>query len=236
MGIGKSIESYGIYHYYSADINVFIKKLAELTHSNFTVTLLDVDCDAVYTDKLFHFDKPQTLYLTILESEYNIQNTKRTLPTYSVKFPITYDYESELEIEFNPNQVSSIVFLTFEHLWKAFIDVLRFETRFQEIPRHQIVERYQTLRREYSRVLKMLEIDSLLLVTHAYYNIESLTDPESYNSMEFQNITDEAKRIDGFNTFDFEEILLAESKNQLPENFVILDELKIALIDNMTKF
>jgi hypothetical protein len=236
MGIAKSILSYGIYHYYSQDTDIFMKKLSELTDSNFNVTLLDIDCDNVYTDKLFNFDKQQTLRLVILESEYEIQNTKQILPTYSVKIPISYNYESELEIDFYPNQVTSIVFLTFEHLWKSFIDVLRFEIHSQEISRQQYIERYQTLRREYSRVLKMLEIDSLLIFTHANYNIEYLVEPESYPVMEFQILIDEAKRIDGFNIFDFEEIMFAENKNQLPGNFVSLDELKIALVDNMTKF
>lgn len=236
MGIAKSILSYGIYHYYSPDTDIFIKKLAELTDSNFNVTLLDIDCDDVYTDKLFDFDKQQTLKLVILESEHEIQNTKQILPTYTVKFPISYDYESALEIEFYPNQVTSLVFLTFERLWKAFIDVLRFEIHSQEISRQQYIERYNKLRKEYTSVLKMLKIDSLLIFTHANYNIESLVEPESYNIMEFQNIIDEAKRIDGFTIFDFEEILLAENKNQLPENFENIDELKIALKDNMSKF
>jgi len=116
MGIAKSIESYGIHHYYSSGIDIFLSKLAELTASNFDVMLLDLDCNIVYENKLSDFGYNQTLHMNILQSEYSIQNTKQLLPSYSLRYPINYEYEIELEIEFHPNQVRSIVFLTFEHL------------------------------------------------------------------------------------------------------------------------
>jgi hypothetical protein len=234
MGIAKSIEAYGIYHYYSPDINIFLSKLAELTASNFEVTLLDLECDMVYENKLFDFGNKQTLPITILQSEYQFQNTKLLLPSYTLKYPIIYEYEHELEIDFHPNQVCNVVFLTFEHLWKTFIEVLRFKIHEKQATRQLSIDRYNTLRSEYSRILKSLKIESILIITHANYKIVELVEPEKYNVPEFQNILEEAVKMDDFTIFDFEEILFAENRNQLPVNFLILDELKIAFRDNMT--
>lgn len=233
MGIAKSIESYGIYRFYSPDTDVFLSTLSELISANFKVSLMDDECNLVYENKLFDFGYTISLKVYIDQWEYNIQNEKQTLPTYSVQFPINYEHETELEIEFYPNQVCLMYFLTFEHLWSSFIRVLRFEINWPDVPRKQIIERYNILRKEYSLILNKLGINSIFILTVANYNIEDISNPVSFFHPEFEDIISNAKTVDGLNTFYLEELLLAKRREQLPEEFLNLNELKIAFVDNL---
>jgi len=233
MGIAKSIKAYGIYPFYSPNIEFFLSKLAELVAANFAVTFLDTECNFVYENKTFDFGNQTSLKVFIQQWEYTIENKKQILPTYCLYYPINYEFETELEIDFYQNNVCAIRYLTFEHLWKSFISTLRFDNHWLAEARKHSIVRYNNLRTEYLRLLKKLNINSILILTDAYYDVEEISDPERYLKPEFKDIIQEAETIDKLSLFELDKILLTKKKEELPKEFLLLDELRIAFFEKI---
>ena len=82
-------------------------------------------------------------------------------------------------------------------------------------------------------IFEKIGIEQILITTHAYYNIENITNYGSFQTLEFANIINEGKEKDNLTAFDFCEILNAVNVNQLDETFKNKAELEIILLDTL---
>lgn len=232
MGIAKSIEAYSIYENYNSDTDVFIKHLSDRLNADFIINIFDKDYEHIGDENIVTaFNKQYKYRLTITFDEYKIGDDSTELPTYEISIPIKYIYEDCIEFTFCPNQSVHIMFLTFEHLWSSFIETLKFQSAYED--RQQAISRYQALRREYTSILHEFEISQIFITTHAYYEIENVTDFETYNNLTFEKIIEVAQEKDKLAIFDFQHILETTSKIQLDKRFIDKSDLGILLLDTM---
>lgn len=119
--------------------------------------------------------------------------------------------------------------MTFEYLWGSFIDVLKFQSEFEN--RKTAIERYQVLRTEYIKILKKLGINKILIITHAYYKIENIGNADFKRLLEFDEIIKEANEKDKLSVFDFPEILNTVNDVELNKDFKDQSDLEIMLLD-----
>ena len=196
MGIAKSIEGYGVFDKYNRDVDSFLKTLSDVLDSNFVLNSFDKDYNSIHEEnKYIDFHRKNEYQITIEICEYEIQNSKEEFPIYELTIPIDYIYEDSLTLIFYPNNCVHIMFLTFEHLWRVFIDNLKLISDFN-INRQLIINRYEKLRQAYIPYLLALNINSILITTHAYYQIENLTDIEEYCNLTFPEIIKSANEKD----------------------------------------
>jgi hypothetical protein len=229
MGIAKNIEAYSTYDYYTSNTDEFIQKLSDKLEADFIINVYDTDYNHIgEEDTHTSFGKNNLLRLTIEFIEYNINSKTYVLPNYELIVPIQFAYENTLSISFFPNNSLHITFLTFEHLWRSFIDELKFIPNWD---RQIAIDRYERLRNEYKPIFKKIGIEKLFITTDAYYHIENITDCEDYRKITFDDIINEAKRTDKLIAFDFGKILGATHQHQLSSEFANQLELSIALID-----
>ena len=225
MGIAKNIEAYAIYQHYTENTEMFIEKLSESLNADFIVNTYDKDYEPLHEkDKLTTYSKPNKYRLTI----YYYKND---MPVYELKLPINYEYEDTIELAFYPNKSVHIKFLTFEHLWDSFIETLKFESLYED--RHQCIEKYENLRNEYIRIFTKISIDSIFIVTDAYYKIEDLVKKKTYPTLTFSGIPKIAKEMDNLNSFDLEKIFRADKVSEICKDFLAEPSLNIAFIDNL---
>jgi len=231
MGIAKSIEAYTVCDFYTSNVEQFISTLSKKLDADFIINIFDEDFEQIgKEDTHTNFNKTKKYKLVVTLDEYNIQKDVCILPTYELTVPINFVYIKSIELAFSPNKVIHITFLTFEHLWSSFIDVLKFQSQYEN--RETAISRYQSLRTEYIKILKRLESDRILILTHAYYNIENIESVEHFEELEFDNLIKEAKEKDNLIAFDFQEILNATNATQLDRVFLDKPELEIMLLDN----
>lgn len=234
MGIAKSIEAYAVCDFYTTNTDQFIRELSNKLDADFIINIYDNEYEQVGDeDTQTNFNKSKQYRLTITLDEYTIQDSTCILPTYELTVPINFVYKESIELIFNPNNCVHIMFLTFEHLWSSFIDILKFQSEYEN--RETAVVRYQTLRKEYTTILKNLGINKILILTHALYNIENIEnieDIEYIEKLSFDDIVKEAKEKDNLIAFDFQEILNATNTTQLDRAFVDKPKLEIMLLDN----
>ena len=228
MGIAKSIEAYAVYQNYTDNVEMFIKNLSDQLNADFIVNTFDHDCEPLHEEnQLTAYSKPYKYRLYIYYHEIN----QTDMPVYKLTLPLENEYDKSVELSFYPNKSVHIMFLTFEHLWGSFIEVLKFENLYEE--RQQSIEKYEKLRTEYISFFKKMGIDAIFIVTHAYYKIENLTYEDEYPILTFSDIPKIAKEVDNLTSFDFEKILRTEKKSDLCEIFLVHPSLNIALIDNL---
>ena len=191
MGIAKNIEAYAVYQEYTENTEMFIKKLSERLNADFIVNTFDEDYEPLHKkNRLTAYSKPNKHRLTI----FYHGSTQNDLPVYELTLPISYEYEDSIDLVFYPNKSVHMMFLTFEHLWGSFINVLKFEFLYEE--RQQSIEKYEKLRTEYINIFKKMGIDSIFIVTHAYYKIENLLYEDEYPILTFSDIPKIAKEED----------------------------------------
>lgn len=187
MGIAKSIQAYSVYENYNSDTDSFIKHLSDKLNADFIINIFDKEFDRIGNENLLTtFDKQNRYRLTITFDENKIGEQVSELHTYEISLPIKYIYEDSLELTFYPNHSVHITFLTFEHLWRSFIDTLKFQSAYTD--RQQAINRYQILRNEYSNILHKIDINQIFITTHAYYEVEDVTDTETFHRLTFENI------------------------------------------------
>ena len=121
--------------------------------------------------------------------------------------------------------------MTFEHLWGSFIDTLKFQASYTD--RRQTISRYQILRNEYINIFQKVGIKQFFITTHAYYEIEDITDVETFHRLTFENIIQVAKEKDKLTIFDFKDILDADDSTQLDKKLIHKSDLEILLIDTL---
>jgi hypothetical protein len=234
MGIAKSIEAYAVYSEYTKDTEVFIKKMSDNLNADFIINSFDTEYEPLHEeDLLTSFSKPNRYRLTISYHEC-LQNDKTiNIPEYTLTLPIDYEFEDDIELIFYPNNLVHIMFLTFEHMWGGFINTLKFEFLYEN--RQQAIERYEKLRSEYICMFKKIGIDSIFILTHAYYKIEDLDDDNMYPVLTFSDIPKIAKENDNLTSFNLEKILRTEKVTDLCKDFLATSELNIAFIDYLTQ-
>lgn len=231
MGIAKSIEAYTVYENYNSDIDVFIKNISDRLMADFTINIFDNDFNHIGNENIVtNFNKSNNYRLTIIVDEYEIEEKIIQLPTYEITIPINYIYEDSIDFIFYPNNSVQIMFLTFEHLWCSFINVLKFKG-YED--REQLLRRYQVLRKEYTDILCKFGISQLYITTHAYYEIENVTDSETFNKLTFDKIIEIAQEKDNLTIFDFKHILDATDVTQLDKSFIDKSYLEILLLDKL---
>ncbi len=234
MGIAKSIEAYTTYDGYSTDTEIFIKNLSEKLDADFLVNTYNKNYDPLHKkDRLTTFMKPNKYKLTITFFENIISNKPFELPTYELTFPINYIFEDSLTLIFYPNNTVQIMFLTFEHLWAGFIETLKFRSIYEN--RQQAIKRYETLRNEYKNVFGKLNIRTICIITHAYYETENIGDIEKYHTISLPDILQVAKEKDNLHVFDLVQIFNTNKVEDLDKEFVEKPELQILLIDHLNQ-
>ena len=228
MGIAKSIEAYAVYHDYTENTELFIKNLSDKLDADFIVNTYDHEYDSLHKiDQLTAYSKTNKYRLTI---NYYV-NKKTDIPVYNLTLPINFEYENSIELSFRPNQSVHIMFLTFEHLWRSLIDVLKFENLYEE--RQRTIEKYEKLRTEYISIFKKLDIKSIFIVTDAHYKVEDIVYERDYPFLTFSDIPKIAKKLDNLTSFDLEKILRTDKVSDLCKDFLDCPDLNIALIDNL---
>lgn len=231
MGIGKSTEGYSVFDQYTADTSLFLRNISNKLHADFVINTYNKDYEPIHEENLrTSFGRQTTYNLTVTYEEYTVDEKKIELPTYELRLPINYLYEDTLELSFYPSRAVLFMFLTFEHMWGYFIDTLKFQDASN---RTFSFDRYQRLRKEYSKILRLLGMEAMFISTHAYYHIENLSDIEEYPNLKFSDIPTIAQQKDGLITFQLEEILNARNKNELCREFLNTSDLSIAFIDNL---
>lgn len=231
MGMAKSITGYSVYSDYTVDNEVFIKNLSERLDADFIVNTYDIYVEPLHEkDLVTSFSKPNKYRLDVMFNECKQKGTVFEAPNYLLIIPIDYTDDDSIEIVFYPNKFVEITFLTFDHLWSSFINTLKFSNPWIE-DRKQEIAKYEKLRSEYINICKKLGMDSMAIFTDVYYHIENLADEEAI--LTFSDILTVAKEKDNLTCFDFEEILSAGSVTGLSEDFLMKDEWKILLIDNL---
>jgi hypothetical protein len=232
MGIAKSIEAYSVCKNYNTDIDIFIKYLSDRLNADLIINKFDKDYKHIGKKNIgTNFKKENKYYLTITYDEYKIGENLRQLPSYEISIPIKHCYDDYIEFNFYPNHSVHIMFLTFEHLWRTFIETLKFQAAYQD--RQEAIGRYQILRREYSNILLKIDISKIFITTHAYYEIESITYEKLFPELTFKDIIEVAKEKDKFNIFDFQQILDTDSELQLDKSFIETPDLNILLLDTL---
>lgn len=232
MGIAKSIEAYSVCDDYNSDTDKFIKHLADKLNADFIINFFDREYDHIGDEDIHTtFGKENRYRLTITFDEYKIGEQTNKLPTYEISIPIKYIYEDSLEFTFYPNHSVYITFLTFEHLWRSFIDTLKFQSPYTD--RRQAINRYQILRNEYLNILQKIGVKQLFIATHAYYEIEDVTDTETFHRLTFENIIQVAKEKDKLTIFDFQNILDTDDSALLDKEFINKSDLEILLVDTL---
>jgi len=231
MGVAKSIEAYTVCNFYKDNTDQFIRELSDKLDADFVINIYDNEYKQIGDENTCtNFNKSKQYRLAITLDEHTIQDNACILPTYELTVPISFVYEESIEFVFLPNKAVYITFLTFEHLWGSFIDVLKFQSENES--REIAIDRYQALRKEYIKILKRLEIDKIIILTHAYYQIENIESVQHFQKLEFGDIIKEAKEKDNLIAFDFQEILNATNATQLDRAFLDMPELEIMLLDN----
>lgn len=230
MGTAKSIEAYAVYEKYSSDTEIFILELSNKLNADFCINVFDKNFDIIgIENKLTNYNKINKYDLLITYGEYTFSKKTLELPTYELTIPISYNYERDIQFIFYPNNTVHIAFLTFEHSWGTFIQNLKFESDYEL--RHEFINRYKILRNEYKSVLHKIGIKNICITTHNYYKIENITDFDTYNKLNFDEILEIAKNEDHLKVFDFLPILNTKNKNDLDNNFWKESDLKIVLVD-----
>lgn len=235
MGIAKNIQAYSVCNFYTTNIDIFIKNLSDKLNADFLINIYDEEYYKIGNENTeTNFNKPNKYRLTITLDEYNIQNNVFIFPTYELTLPINFDYGESINLDFYPNNSVHIMFLTFEHLWKSFIDELKFEVTYNsDYSREHYISRYKTLQQEYTNILRSLDIEQILITTHAYYSVEDITDSQKYPKIIFEDILKVAIEKDKALIFDFKKLLNVSKRNQLNNTFLTKDELKIMLLDEL---
>jgi hypothetical protein len=230
MGIAKSIEGYFVFSDYTVDKVSFIHTLSDKLNADFNISTYDKEYEPMHEEnQLTNFGK-QTIYnLIIIYDDYKVNGEKVQLPTYELAIPINYVFEDTLELMFYPSKAVRVMFLTFEHLWGIFIDTLKFKYSSRSL----VIDRYDRLRKEYSKVLQALGAPAIFIVTDAHYHIEDLDNIEEYPMLNFSDIPQIANQKDHITTFEFDKILYARNVNELEAGFLKKSDLEIAFVDKL---
>lgn len=232
MGIAKNIEAYTVSPLYTSDKEKFLCNLSELLSADFTINEYDPEYETIgKTNVKTEFNQPNQYQITIENDNYTIDNKLVTLPSYELIIPIDHPNEKQLQFYFNPNKTVQILFLTFEHNWKSFVEILKFNLYPEDRP--ESIKNYDILRGEYKTILNKLGIPSFFIIPDAHYKMYEIQNIESYTNLEFSDIKEIALRLDKLKSFNLEKILYSNSRNELPPGFINHEVLKIAFIDNL---
>lgn len=232
MGRAKSIGAFGIYRDYSPNVIEFIRVLSEYLNADFSISTLNLYEIEQEDFILTHEESFETNYNKPKRYSLLISYYDSPFPVYEICFPVKHEIVKEVEFMFHINQVVEISFLTFEHHWDTYIDVLKFKTEHRT---ERILEHKQ-LRNEYRAILKKLHIDAVFIFTYQRTLIEYVYDEEDYPFIEFDDLPRLAKELDGLDSFELEPILAAKTASDLDKNFYnAIEDRCIALIDNLNE-
>ena len=230
MGLAKSIEAYSVFKYYDSETDRFIKNLSEKLNADFIITTYDNNYKLIVNqNEQTTFKKQYQYKLTITLDNYILNKEVNYVPTYELVIPIHNDYEDEINITFYPNQSIHIAFLTFEHLWSSFMETLKFKLDAKNRPTE--VNRYQVLRNQYTTILHKLEINKIIISTHANYKFEDVINYNTFPKLTFDTILQIAIEQDNLTIFNFEEMLSTTTIEHLNQTFLEIPDLKILLLD-----
>lgn len=208
MGIGKTIEAFGISNLYTSDTKQFLSQLP--TTFNYEVTIYDIDYCIVEEYKMIHQNTDSSaLYLTV---EINLYKENED-PLYTITVPIKTENESKLNFIFYKNQLVQIQFLTFEHLWLSFLQCLY---------NYQDFDIFLQLRKEYKYWCKILGIDSLLIFSDHLYKFEAFNNDAIYPHFnQTKELITLAQKLDKVHCLHLPD-LLTTNINQERESFMSL--------------
>lgn len=224
MGVAKNIEAYTVFENYKVKTEEFIKYLSDRLNMDFSVQIFDTEYNLLYDNR-----GQQENELVITFDKWKVNEKVFELPTYELKTPINYRYEDYLTLTFYPNNGVNISFLTFEHLWGKFVDILKFKINVRD--REKEVSHYQLLRIEYSKILKCIGVEKICILTHAYYKIENIFFGDKLRKLVFSDILNKGIQKDKLNPFNLEKIIRAKDVNELNKDFVNTSKLEIMFID-----
>lgn len=233
MGTGKSIIGYTSFPYYDSDIFSFANLISEKLDADIEVKVEECyDKYEMFKEWSFktNNNKSNTYYLSV-ELREGLTDIQLGKPSYTLKVPIDYEFEDSIEISIYQNNYCHFYHLTFEHLWITLVGFLKFEYGLDK--RKNILERYEILRNQYRLLMKKLSIKAIFITTWAYYNFERLDRDDLFPNVEFEDFLTMAKVEDSLLIEDLGRVIIAKSRNDLSEEFLKTDALKIAFVDKV---
>lgn len=230
MGRAKSIGAFGIYTNYSPNVIEFTRVLSDYLDADFSISTLNIYEIEQEDFILTHEESFETNYNKPKRYGLLISYYDTPLPVYEIYFPIKHENQENIHFMFHANQVVEISFLTFEHHWESYIDVLKFKTE----NRAERILQHEQLRNEYRAILKKLNIEAIFIFTYQRTLIEYVYDEEDYPFIEFEDLPRLAKELDHLDSFELEPILAAKTTTDLNKEFYnAIEDRCIALIDNL---
>ena len=217
---------------------MFAKSIAE----RFSVNLQIYVCNATEHDltlpeeKYLDFNHAQQYFLTVNYYDNNWNNPSRECVhvTYELTIPIKSPNENDLTIEFYPNGVILLSFLTFNHAWVFFISDLKGENDHYSESHKVIVDGFNQLRTAYKLILSKIGCSAILIYTDAPYKFEEelfrYTNEGRYT---FDQVISTAKEFDKVSVFDFYTVLNTSESEKLSLLFQGLKDVEIVLVDTL---
>lgn len=238
MGIAKSIMGFGEYSFYNYDYKDFIKKLAGLLKVNLDVYFANAEQFYIRVPKakIFDFGYTETYSMRIDFFSYVKKSALRgdLYFVYDVNIPVKFPYEEKIDLEFQPNGIFMMSFLTFEHLWKPFIEALAADGWGE--PPEDIFARYEKTRMEYINVLRKIGCDKILIYTDAHYKFEDeiLYNQKQGKKYSFEEVVNLAVSIDNMKQYRFKDLLKGRTHKDYPINFRSDNAIEIVIVDDFS--
>lgn len=230
----------GEFSFYNVDSKVFAKEIAdrfkvniELGVSNYS----DLELSTPVTD-LLDFGYKETYPLCINLFDYDEENIaiENIYNSYVLTIPVKMPYEKELNLEFFPNNIFLLSYLTFNHTWGFFIGDLNGKNDHCFTSHQVIIDEINKTKKAYYNLLSKIDCYKILIYTDAQYNFE---DKILYNQQKGKKLTFEetvllAQKLDNVKPYSFNEVLKGKVHPDFPKTFLHTNDLDIVLIDNLS--
>ncbi len=224
----------GVFNFYNADHKIFIKELAERFKVNIDLKIA-VKSKRVRSarQQIFNFgyDAIYTLYINYYHRDEN-KYSKDYYIHYELRIPIEAPKDKELTLDFGPNGILEVSFLTFQSTWHYFIKDLKGEN--DHYSSHQnVIDDINKLRKAYKEILLKLDCKEILIYPDANHKFENtvLFTPKINESYTFKKIVSLAKKLDNLVAIDFCTLLDVNDSTKNNPVFMNTKELEIVLID-----
>lgn len=238
MGIAKTMNAIGEYHFYSSDYKQFAEIIGELLSVNIHAHFFDnVEADkeeyADIEEEYFNLQFPETYRLRV---EFFNFDEKTNLPenrycVYELKIPVELENESELSLTFYPNGIYQLDFLPFSNYWKFFVEDLIGVNDHYYNTHDEIVSAFLNIRECYIEILGKINCSEIIIWTDAYYQAENefLYNQEIGKKYYLSDVKKGMEELDGIKIIPF----IAAIKQEIKITSQRKDYFDIAFLDKI---
>ena len=234
MGIAKTIEAIGVYHFYSDDYNQFAREITNRFKVNLKVCFEDYTIEESTYEKeneLFSGGFDKTLQLNVITDFNDYEDSMKGVYThYLLNIPVDLVYEDELYLEFSRNGVFRLYSLPFSHKWSSFIIDLRDKINSAYPAQNEsILKNINRIRNAYINILHKIDCNEIVIWTDTYYQTEEkyFYSHSRRDKISIEDLKHSMTEIDNLQLFDFMKVVNQETKIDT----TIYSDLQIAFID-----